>query len=206
MWQTRWQALMARLGLSGNQTTFDALIASYSEKHRHYHNLSHLDAVLRSLDQASELTDHKDQIELALWFHDAIYKPFSSKNEAKSAQWARTFLTQNDVNEEITNKVVELIMATAHGFVPKVKDQQLIVDIDLAILGSSEQDYDTYTRAVRKEYKWVPSFVYFRNRKALLKSFLGRPRIYSCDAFYEKREAQARDNLYRELEFADLLG
>lgn len=66
MWQVRWNALMARLGLSENQATFDALIAAYSEKHRLYHDLSHLAAVLESLDQVAELTDQKDLIELAL--------------------------------------------------------------------------------------------------------------------------------------------
>lgn len=200
MWQARWQALMTRLGLSENQTTFDALIAAYSETHRHYHDLSHLVAVLESLDQVEELTSQKDLIELALWFHDAIYKTKSSNNEAKSAQWARTFLTENDVNEETINKVVELIMATEHNHVPVDEDQKLIIDIDLAILGRSEEIYTKYQQDVRQEYAWVPKFIYTRKRNALLTSFLARARIYSCDVFYEALEANARQNISRELE------
>ncbi|MFC3152261.1 N-methyl-D-aspartate receptor NMDAR2C subunit [Litoribrevibacter euphylliae] len=200
MWQARWQALMTRLGLSENQTTFDALIAAYSEKHRRYHDLSHLAAVLESLDQVEELTSQKDLIELALWFHDAIYKTKSSGNEAKSAQWARTFLTENEANEETINKVVEFIMATEHNYVPVDEDQKLIVDIDLAILGRSEEVYTKYQQDVRQEYAWVPKFIYTRKRRALLTSFLARPRIYSCDVFYEALEANARQNISRELE------
>lgn len=91
-------------------------------------------------------------------------------------------------------------MATEHNHVPVDEDQKLIVDIDLAILGRSEEVYTKYQQDVRQEYAWVPKFIYTRKRKALLKSFLARPRIYSCDVFYETLETNARLNISRELE------
>ena len=79
-------------------------------------------------------------------------------------------------------------------------DAQGVVDIGLAILGSSPERFAQYNADVRREYDWVPGFRYRRARRAVLQGFLGRPRIYTTDSAFELLEAQARTNLIGALE------
>ena len=76
---------------------------------------------------------------------------------------------------------------------------QLLVDIDLAILGADAARFDEYERQVREEYAWVPSIMFRRTRRRILEQFLERPRIFQTAAFYEAREAAARQNLQRSV-------
>jgi predicted metal-dependent HD superfamily phosphohydrolase len=51
----RWNRLLAALDITGETECFDALLAAYSEKHRHYHTDKHIDHCLRELDSATSL-------------------------------------------------------------------------------------------------------------------------------------------------------
>ncbi|MBP7962586.1 MAG: hypothetical protein KBG20_06780 [Caldilineaceae bacterium] len=73
------------------------------------------------------------------------------------------------------------------------------MDIDLSILGSDPADYDRYEAAIRQEYAWVPGFLFRRKRKAILQSFLDRPRLYATVFFRERLETQAHINLARAI-------
>ena len=191
----RWQQLMNRLGISLNKDTYQALTKSYSEKHRRYHTGEHINATLKHLDSVAGLANDVVEIELALWFHDAIYKPFSANNELDSADWAVQFLVDNEVEKGRIDRVHKLIMATVHTAKTEGNDQLLMVDIDLSILGTSSLIYDQFEKDVRYEYKLVPYFLYRKKRKEILVSFLERDRIYQYDFFYELLERQARINL-----------
>lgn len=195
----RWKQLMAKMNLTENRETYDALIHAHSDDSRRYHNLDHLRSVLASLDLVEQSAVHKNEVELALWFHDAVYKPLCACNEYKSAAWAREFLTQNNVNEESISLVIQLINATEHSVQSEQGDDLLIADIDIAILGQSQDVYEKYTRDVRYEYRKVPSFIYRKKRKALLERFLSKPNIYSTAHFYQTLEVQARKNLTNEI-------
>ena len=190
---------MLNLGFDENKETYDALFEAYLESHRYYHDQSHIDAVLTYLDSFSAVAENKSEIELALWFHDVIYKPFSSSNEVDSAKWACKFLRENGASSKTQKSVHNLIMATSHSHVPSSNDEMLITDIDLAILGSAENHYSRFEADVRREYKKVPDCIYRSKRKAILKRFLNRERIYSLNQFYDEFELQARANLSREL-------
>jgi predicted metal-dependent HD superfamily phosphohydrolase len=191
----KWLELMARIGLDDNIRTYNELLSNYNQKHRHYHNVNHITAVLASLDKAKQLANDHDALEIALWFHDAIYKPFSSTNELDSANWASTFLEHNGASKQLSSKVHVLIMATLHDAIPIDSDEKLIADIDLSILGSSPKMYDWFESCIRKEYKLVPILIYRKKRKEILTSFLERDRIYSHDYFHEKLENNARANI-----------
>jgi predicted metal-dependent HD superfamily phosphohydrolase len=193
--KSKWLELMSRVGLAENLRTYNELLSSYNQKHRHYHNVNHINAVLEYLEEAKHLANDYDALEIALWFHDAIYKPFSSTNELDSANWGSTFLQQNGTSKELSTKVHTLIMATLHNVVPTDNDEKLIVDIDLSILGSSAETYALFESSIRKEYKLVPILIYRKKRKEILINFLERDRIYSHDYFYVKLEKNARANI-----------
>ncbi|MBL4671768.1 MAG: hypothetical protein JKX81_05870 [Arenicella sp.] len=191
----RWKNLMQNLGIPSNESTYEALLKAYSEKHRRYHTGEHIEAILRHLDSAVDLANDIYEIEVALWFHDAVYKQFSAKNELDSAIWASQFLSNNGVSQDRIDRIHSLIMATIHTAETEGNDQLLIVDIDLSILGSSQAVYDQFEKDVRYEYKLVPYFLYRKKRREILASFLERERIYMNDFFHSKLEERARVNL-----------
>lgn len=197
MESSRWQDLMKRFNLSGNHSTYQALVKAYNEKHRHYHTAKHIDACLTHLDKAHSLAKNSEEIELALWFHDAIYHPYKSDNEQKSAQWAQQFLSDNEVDAEVIKRIVQLVMVTLHteADVSLTGDQALMVDIDLSILASRQDVYQVYERNVRKEYRFVPYFLYRKKRKEVLQMFLDQSQIYQSNHFFELFETHARHNI-----------
>jgi predicted metal-dependent HD superfamily phosphohydrolase len=195
----RWQRLVASFGVSGSDEVYADLVAAYSEPHRYYHTTTHVDDCLAQLDQAPKITEAPHEVELALWFHDAIYKSASSKNEAESAEWAREFLRSVDAPEDRQARVFNYIVATKHDVEPDSGDATVVVDIDLSILGREAEDYDLFEERIRKEYKWVPGPLYRRKRIAVLESFLKRRSIYGSEYFRDLYENPARRNLERAI-------
>ena len=196
----RWQALMARLGWPANDVAFAALSVAYRQPHRHYHTQVHIADCLAHFDALRAFAADPDAIELALWFHDAVYNPYRSDNEQASAAWAVRFLRENEAPVALQDRVQALILATRHDAVATDRDMAILIDIDLSILGSAPNAYDEYRHAVRREYRWVPGILFRRNRRAVLASFLRRERIFLTDHFHASHEARARDNIRAELE------
>jgi predicted metal-dependent HD superfamily phosphohydrolase len=195
MHKTRWLRLMSSLKLPAEEESFTALVGAYSEKHRHYHTVEHIDYCLRELDSAKDLASEPAEVEFALWFHDAIYDPYRSDNEQKSAELACSLLQRHCVDPERIARVRAHIMATRHEAPVTMPDSQLVVDIDLSILGSEEAVYAQFEENVREEYRWVPSIMFRRKRAEILESFLMRPYIYCTESFRTRYEAQAWRNL-----------
>lgn len=179
---------------------FEVLQTRYSEKHRAYHNLKHIADCLEEFDAVRGRCEHADAVEFALWFHDVIYDPKAKDNEEQSAAFARRVCNDVKLPASFANKVETLILATKHAAEPQGNDAQIIVDVDLSILGQSEATFDKYERNIRAEYAWVPESQFRSGRASILKSFLARKRIYSTEYFHAKYEAPARANLARSLQ------
>ncbi len=195
----RFTTLLRRLGAGTDRSAlFDDLARAWSEPHRAYHGLSHLASCLALLDAARASAVRADEIEAALWFHDAVYDPRAGDNEARSAGWAVTALTENDVRPDALSRIEVLVLMTRHDREPEDADQRLISDIDLAILGAAPEEFDRYDRAIRAEYAWVPANRYRRERGAVLRGLLGREQLYWTVPFLG-RETSARANLTRAL-------
>lgn len=199
---TQWQATWSGFGVTPDAASarqFDELIARYSEPHRKYHTVRHLDECFEKLAELRSEASRPHEVELALWFHDAIYEKGSSENEAKSADLAARVMEQVGVAQDAVQRVHSLIMATRHAAVPVGADQIVLVDVDLSILGAAPARFDEYERQVRDEYAWVPRFLFKRKRRTILMSFLARPAIFTSVLFKERYEAQARENLLRSI-------
>ena len=195
----RWKSLSERLGISGDEETYSGLIGAHAETHRAYHTLEHIAACLSHLDAVRDEAENPDEIEMALWFHDAIYDPFSGSNEEDSAEWAADWLQDRGAVEPVTARIVDHILSTKSHKAPDSLDGQYMLDIDLSILGTTPEVYDAFEKNIRREYKRVPGFIFRKKRKAILEGFLTRDAIYSTDYFAQKLEDQARANLKRTL-------
>jgi predicted metal-dependent HD superfamily phosphohydrolase len=193
----RWDRLMQQWGFSDTEETYQQLLFAYSEKHRYYHTLQHLNDCFEKWEEVSLLAQDPKSVELALWFHDAIYQPYRKENELRSAQWMAHFLQEHSVQASSIETVHRLILATAHSTETRENDSTLLVDIDLSILGSAPEVYDDFEAAIRKEYQRVPSFLYRKKRGKLLRSFLEREQIFIHPHFFDKYEKQARSNVER---------
>ena len=127
----------------------------------------------------------------------------SGSNELNSAAWAARSLVRAGADSDTAQRVHDLVMATQHGFTQETApaalggslDAQLLVDIDLSILGSPSERFERYDRDVRKEYASVLGSRYRDQRAQMLQGFLDRPRLYHGEAAASLLEGQARINL-----------
>lgn len=193
--QQRWDHLWSQLGSAPPDGLFDEVVARYREKHRHYHTLQHLDECLRHLDEVAPLAIHVPEIELALWFHDAVYDPHKQNNEDLSAAWARSAAAEAGLPSEVCDRIYNLVRVTASHNRPGTSDEALLIDIDLAILGASPDRFEEYEQGIRNEYSWVPSLIFAVKRRSILEKFLQRETIFHTQYFIERYEQQARLNL-----------
>ncbi|WP_343639853.1 N-methyl-D-aspartate receptor NMDAR2C subunit [Roseateles sp.] len=177
----------------------DELLTRYAEPQRKYHTRQHLEECLALFEEVIALAPHPAEVEMALWFHDAVYDVKGSGNEERSADWAHRALIEAGVDAASADRVRQLVLVTKHDGVPSSPDEQVLVDIDLAILGAERQRFDEYERQIREEYGFVPGFLFRRKRKQILKTFLDRPVLYSTPALRERLDARARENLRRAI-------
>jgi len=199
----RWLPLIARVSndfrTDAARAVFDDLFARYTSADRRYHDFRHVADCLRLLDSARGLARGADAIELAIWFHDAIYDSRRSDNEEASARLAVDSLAGLDVPASMTQAVHELVLATRHNAPPADPDAALLIDIDLSILGQPAPVFDEYEAGIRFEYAWVSEPEFQAGRSKVLRSFLDRPRIYCTDYFRDAFESAARENVARSL-------
>ncbi|MER3479799.1 MAG: hypothetical protein C4327_04765 [Meiothermus sp.] len=193
----RWNALMRSLGAPQEVQSggLDDLLRRYGEPHRSYHNLYHLEALFQALEPHP--VREKAALELAVWFHDAVYDPTRTDNEEESAALAVRSLAPMGLSPALVGRVVEVILATKthRATDPSVA---LFLDADLSILGSDAKTYLRYARAIRQEHAWMPEELYRAGRARVLEGFLRRERIYQTEPFRRLEEA-ARQNLAEEL-------
>lgn len=195
-WITNWR----KLSSSGTGIKIrDNLLKRYSENHRLYHTIQHLNECLNFFEQYQSLAKTSENLFFAIWYHDAIYKTTEHNNEKASAELASLELTENNVSPNKITNIADLILITQHSLTPVTPDECLIVDIDLSILGSNPQRFSEYERQIRAEYSFVPESIFKTKRQEILKSFLDRPAIYSTPEFYNSLENQARLNLTNAL-------
>jgi predicted metal-dependent HD superfamily phosphohydrolase len=179
------------------------LATAYGESHRAYHNASHIAEVLGWFDRVTDELGWLEPAEVytAIVFHDAIYQPGAKDNEARSAEWARKAKLHADATLDATmvdrDRVAELIELTAkHGHIDKADhDAAMFLDSDMAIIGSSPEQFAAYDQAIAVEYKQVPPDAYRAGRRAFLEGLLAKPRIFLTDYFHHRLDAQARANL-----------
>lgn len=194
--ELRWHRTWGDLGLPNpDPNVLTQLLARYREPHRAYHTVQHLEECFVLLDELRPLAHQPAVIEMALWYHDAIYWPRRSDNEPASADLARTDLEAGGAARDLIDAVTTMILATTHQAPPPAGDTEILIDIDLGILGAEPSRFAEYERQIRKEYSWVPEFLFRPKRAEVLEGFLARPQIYRTSPLHARLEERARHNL-----------
>ncbi|WNV82709.1 HD domain-containing protein [Umezawaea sp. Da 62-37] len=179
------------------------LCERYTEPHRRYHNADHVRQVVRdaALLAGDECERDRALVALAALAHDVVYDGKPGDDERRSAEWARDQLMATGVADQDVGRVEDLVLATlTHEAAPGDRLAAVLLDADLAILGSDGAGYERYRAAVRSEYGHVPDGAWRVGRAAVLRSLLGRGSLYLTDGGRERWAVAARRNLSGELE------
>jgi predicted metal-dependent HD superfamily phosphohydrolase len=204
------------LGATRNiAAVFDRLMLAYGETHRAYHTITHISHGLRLYEElvlsANAYEESRALVLVAYWFHDAVYaQGLLATNEAQSAKLLRDACEQMGIGGTAPQTMAEFILSTKkHELItggtfeePKLHawTSEMMIDIDLAILGTDAYTFAKFERDVRAEYNWVPlESLYMSGRKKVIAGFLSRSHIYYQPKAYVRFEAAARRNMERLL-------
>lgn len=199
----RWQPLLPAATALGER-----LVDCWAEPHRKYHDRRHLMSVLEALDQLTAAEPDKlgpadgtgRTLQLAAWYHDAVYRGQAGQDEEASARLALETLPAAGCSEGETVEVARLVRLTA-AHDPGTSDLPgaLLCDADLSVLGLPPERYARYTADVRREYASVPEPAFLAGRKSVVSGLLGRPRLFATAAGRGLWQEQAWRNLEAEL-------
>lgn len=175
---------------------WELLHKNYSKKNRHYHNWTHIEAMIKSWMEYKNQLDNPVETLVAIYYHDVIYVSTRKDNELKSAQLACKELKEAQGVD--LNTIYNLILCTqTHNATNN--DEKWLVDFDLQILGRDWEIYEMYYKQIRKEYRIYPNFMYNPGRKKALLHFLEKEVIYQTETFRALFEKQARENIKSEI-------
>lgn len=198
--ESYWQQFSNHLMLEDvhSKALLRLLLEAYSESQRHYHTMQHIVECLAFFHQIKNQLNDPIAVELAIWFHDAIYNPQAIDNEEKSAELMQQHCSQLFENTKI-QKVYKWIIATKKHSPATDQDLNYLLDIDLAILGSAKQRFAEYEQQIQQEYSWVEAELYRVKRAEVLNYFLEMKPLYQTEYFRYLLEEQAKYNLTSRL-------
>lgn len=194
---------------------FDDVVGRHRQTHRRYHGVRHVvgvvrhvRAIARALDPAPDPFDIGVALASA-FFHDAVYEPRVTDNEVRSAELATCELRAIGWAEGRVAHVAGIIVATANHLDdtvtegPPSQERQVVLDADLAILGSDEDEYQTYATGVRAEYGHLDDEQWRRGRHGVLTGLLERSRLYATKPARSWWDERARANITAERAYLD---
>jgi predicted metal-dependent HD superfamily phosphohydrolase len=173
------------------------LLARWSETHRKHHTVAHLHEMLDAIGLLAEagIEFDREAVELAAWFHDAIYEIGRDDNEDRSAELARELLESSPIRDEVARLV---LVTRTHEVADDDVNGAVLSDADLSVLGSEPLRYRAYAQAVREEYAKVPDNVFKPARAQVLQALLDGP-LFHTAAGRARWEERARANIAEEL-------
>lgn len=198
-----WQKLLPQFlpehwSVEQHERCLEKLLHAYQEPQRAYHQLQHIVECLALFEIVQNQIEDALAVQLAIFFHDVVYQPRSASNEQDSAVWLRQQLA-GTLPETQLDKIASWIVATQQHATTSDSDLAYLLDIDLAILGSSPQRFAEYQQQIRQEYAWVDELMYQEKRHAVLRQFYLTQPLYQTRYFQQHYEQQAKANLKQEL-------
>lgn len=196
-------AWQRHVGHSDDATrAFESLVARHLEPGRHYHDLKHVQWVVRHVLALAERADvdDLDAVVAAAFFHDAVYAFDRNDNEVRSADLATQVLRTLGWEPERCDRVAAMIIATEHRAETPVPDTDtaVLIAADLAVLAAEPAAYADAVRKIRREYAHLDEPEWRAGRGAVIDSFLGRRAIYPPELDLDAWERRARANLTAE--------
>ena len=171
---------------------------AYKEPHRKYHNTDHIESILSKIPLFVEAYNvNEEEVELLTiiaWYHDVVYKPGSSWNEADSAQ-----TLVDHFGYDMFSDPIQTILGTKYHTDPRSFLEAIFYDLDLADMGKDSYVENSYK--IREEFGAFSDLEWLAGRQKFLDEFLSRPFIYHTSLGYSLWEAKARENMKLERAF-----
>jgi len=204
----RFEALWCRCAASPPSPRGAAVYADlhglYTAPYRRFHNLDHIADCVHCVDEVAPLLQDPDAVELALWFHDAVYDIGTTTNERRSAEM---FLAHSSgASFGFRHRVCSLIMATRHAHRVHGNDRSFVVDIDLSGFGAPWDVLMANGARLREESSAISDAQYHAGQVFFLSRLQRRPQFFATDYFRDRYETVARENLRRILDELTLKG
>jgi predicted metal-dependent HD superfamily phosphohydrolase len=179
----------------------DEVVGRHREPQRHYHGVRHVVWVVRHVHELAAELPVRDAgaVIAAAFFHDAVYRPGASDNEKESAALAERVLTDLGWDTARCREVGDLVRATERHEPDGDPDRSVLIDADLAVLGSDPAAYQAYVTGVRAEYAGLDEGAWRRGRAAVLRRLLDRDPLFTTAPGGRRWESRARANLAAEL-------
>lgn len=212
--EAHWQRFLRRFKITSPEAPaiFATLRGQYGAENRQYHSLKHIVIMLDLLEEVrSDMkgirpwfsNPEKDAaIEIAVWFHDAMYDPKRDDNEERSAELAVIDAARLGFSAEVARLAKEHVRATDHKKMQEDRGAKIVCDLDLASLGFSWEQFRENTRNIQLEYRHVPNEKFKAGRAAFFRAMLDRakrPRMYQNGYFRRRFEETAAANMRRAL-------
>jgi predicted metal-dependent HD superfamily phosphohydrolase len=150
------------------------------------------------MDVGAKAMGSNDAVEMALWYHDAIYDLSSTDNEYRSAELFKE-RAGIIVPDDFRDSVCRLICVTTHNNLPVADDEKFIVDVDLSSFGMPWRAFNSDSARVRREFAHLTDEQFVARQRRFLQSLLDRESVYATDFYRERYEAVAQANIARQL-------
>lgn len=178
--------------------------AMLSEK-VYYHTPVHIMSIFDFAE--AKMVDVSYSQQLAIFFHDAIYRPGSKFNEENSIKFMKALLAGCGVNGYVIEEAVKYIEATALHLSDNVFDDNIQLVMDLDMSGFSSTTFDTQNAMIELEF-CQPNLEHYgytveqflKGRMDFLQKLNSKKNIYRTEFMVvNKYETLARNNLTRAI-------
>ena len=162
------QELLSRWHISLSQ---EDILERWSEKHRKYHTISHLEDLIQQINTYTGLssTEH-DMLTLTAIFHDIIYIPRRGDNEVQSAEFFLNHVAMNKDSSEI-QEIATMIRDTKHH-TPSTHLSGIFSNMDMSIVRRPYAELLKWEDEIRYEYSHLPGIVYIIGRVRFLRQMI----------------------------------
>jgi predicted metal-dependent HD superfamily phosphohydrolase len=151
------------------QITIDEIEQRYSESHRYYHTLTHINFIIKKIHELKLSIIQKEILFISAIFHDIIYIIDSKTNEIDSNNF---FLEKCKHTNFIISNVSILILDT-EKHIPSNYLSKIFCDLDMYNI-----KYNNYEKLlideelIRKEYSKYDDIIYKKGRISFLYNML----------------------------------
>ena len=149
------------------------LLDKWSESHRHYHNLNHLNDLVAQINESlgdGDINENeRDKLLIAALFHDIVYEPDRKDNEERSSNM---FINLCGSKDHPSILEINRIILDTKNHQPSSKLSEKFMEFDMNIV---ERDFDElleWEEGIREEYKMYSNEDYKNGRLEFLESVL----------------------------------
>jgi len=158
--------------------TYNDIIDRWSEPHRFYHNLDHLNFLIKQFEILRDIeditTEEMHRLIVAAFFHDVIYDPKLKNNEELSIHYFVNKCEEcGTLKDEFIEQVGEIISDTQYRKIPTKRLSMRFWETDNSVLQLPVNKLIEVEHKIFQEYQWVDYRLYRKGRIEFLESSLG---------------------------------